>query len=131
MIQRLRGSAGKQELFKFLWNELPDPGTHVERGRHPISECVPLEKGVMIQEFEGPYTWNRYSQLLNPAWMRWKSFLTEQAISMAKQGWREPNSRLGQGVKPAVWCPIEGVGIHVQVAQPISSIRSLIRFRSW
>ena len=33
---------------------------------HPVSECVPLDKGIMVEEFEGPYSWNRYSQLLNP-----------------------------------------------------------------
>ena len=117
MIQRLRGSAGEQELFKFLWNELPDPGTHVERGRHPISECVPLEKGVMIQEFEGPYTWNRYSQLLNPAWMReWpESFLTEQAISSGQIGLEGTEFPAGSGRETrSLVAQFEGVGIRVQ-----------------
>ena len=42
----------------------------------------------MIEEFEGPYSWNRVSQRLNPAWMReWpESFLTPQASPPARSG---------------------------------------------
>jgi hypothetical protein len=82
MIQRMRGNRGKEEPFKFLWNELPEPGDRYERGRHPVSECVPLEDGIMIEEFEGPYSWNRYNQRINPSWMReWpESFLTEAVL---------------------------------------------------
>jgi hypothetical protein len=82
MIQRFRGNRGKPELFKFLWNELPDPGERAERGRHPVSDCVPLENGIMVEELEGPYSWNRYTNLINPAWMReWpESFLTESVL---------------------------------------------------
>jgi len=82
MIQRLRGNGGKHEPFKFLWNELPEPTHRYERGRHPVSDCVPLEDGVMIEEFEGPYSWNRYNQRINPAWMReWpESFITESVL---------------------------------------------------
>jgi hypothetical protein len=82
MIQRYRGNRGKAEPFKFLWNELPDPGERYERGRHPVSECVPLENGIMIEEFAGPYSWNRYNQRINPAWMReWpESFLTAAVL---------------------------------------------------
>ncbi|MFK7829426.1 MAG: O-fucosyltransferase family protein [Congregibacter sp.] len=82
MIQRLRGNRGKREAFKFLWNELPAPGDSVERGSHPVSECVPLEDGIMVQQFEGRYSWNRYSQLINPAWMReWpESFLSARVL---------------------------------------------------
>lgn len=82
MIQRLRGNNGHQELFKFLWNELPEPGEHLERGSHPVSDCVPMEEGVMVAEFEGAYSWNRYTRLINPAWMReWpESFLTKQVL---------------------------------------------------
>lgn len=83
MIQRLRGSKGKKELFKFLWNELPEPGERLERGRHPVSECVPLEKGVMTPEYDGSYSWNQFTDLINPAWMReWpESFLSDQALA--------------------------------------------------
>jgi hypothetical protein len=83
MIQRYRGNRGRNEAFRYLWNELPEPGTGVERGRHAVSDCVPLDRGVMIEQFEGPYSWNRVSQLLNPAWMReWpESFLTPEAIA--------------------------------------------------
>jgi hypothetical protein len=79
LIQRMRGNHGKDERFKFLWNELPDPGDVLEPGRHPISDCIRLEKGVMVPEREGPYSWNRHHPRLNPAWMReWpESFLNE------------------------------------------------------
>jgi hypothetical protein len=70
IIQRYRGLRGADERFKFLWNELPEEGDAVERGSHPASECVPLDRGVMVDEFAGPYSWNRVSQRLNPAWMR-------------------------------------------------------------
>ncbi len=85
MIQRLRGNRGKHEPFKFLWNELPEPGeTSLERGRHPVSDCVPLENGIMVKEFDGAYTWNHYTPLINPAWMReWpESFLIEQPTNL-------------------------------------------------
>lgn len=86
IIQRHRGNRGKREVFRYLWNELPEPGLGFERGRHAISDCVPLDKGVMIEQFEGPYTWNRVSQLLNPCWMReWpESFLTPEALATGK-----------------------------------------------
>ncbi len=82
IIQRLRGNRGADEPFKFLWNELPEPDDRYERGRHPVSECVPLENGIMVEELEGPYSWNRYNQRINPAWMReWpESFLTDAAL---------------------------------------------------
>ncbi len=70
IIQRYRGNRGKQEHFKFLWNEVPDPGVEVERGRHPVSDCIPLDRGIMVEESSGPYSWNRYNPRLNPAWMR-------------------------------------------------------------
>lgn len=77
MIQRYRGNRGLAEPFKFLWNEIPDEGAQVERGSHPPSTCVPLRDGVMVEEHEGPYSWNRFSTRLNPAWQReWpESFL--------------------------------------------------------
>jgi len=83
MIQRMRGNQGRQEPFKFLWNELPDPGDKVERGSHRKSDCIPLEKGIMVQQLDGPYSWNRYDNRLNPAWMReWpESFLDEEAMA--------------------------------------------------
>jgi len=83
MIQRYRGNRGKNEAFRYLWNELPEPGAGVERGRHAVSDCIPLDRGVMIEQFDGPYSWNRVSQLLNPAWMReWpESFLTPETIA--------------------------------------------------
>ena len=83
MIQRLRGNRGRREAFRYLWNELPEPGQASERGRHAVSDCIPLDRGVLVEQFEGPYSWNRVSQLLNPAWMReWpESFLTPEALA--------------------------------------------------
>ena len=82
LIQRFRGNLGKDEPFKFLWNELPPLGAKVERGRHAFGDDVPLNKGVMVEETLGPYTWNRVNQRLNTSWMReWpESFLNEAAI---------------------------------------------------
>ena len=70
LIQRARGNRGQAEPFKFLWNELADEGVELERGRHAASTCVPLEDGVMVEEFLGPYSWNRVNPRLDPAWMR-------------------------------------------------------------
>lgn len=82
LIQRFRGNLGKSEPFKFLWNELPPAGAKVEPGRHVFGKDVPLDKGVMVEELSGPYTWNRVNQRLNSAWMReWpESFLDEAAM---------------------------------------------------
>ena len=83
LIQRMRGNRGKDERFKFLWNELPAAGDKLEPGRHPFSDCIRLEKGVMVAEREGPYSWNGYDARLNPAWMReWpESFLNETVMA--------------------------------------------------
>lgn len=83
LIQRYRGSGGKDEAFRYLWNELPEPTQEVERGRHPVSECIALDRGQMIEQFTGTYSWNRVSQLLNPAWMReWpESFLLPEVLA--------------------------------------------------
>lgn len=83
IIQRYRGNRGKSEAFRYLWNEIPDQGQSVERGRHAISNCIALDRGTMAEEFEGPYSWNRVSQLLSPAWMReWpESFLTSETLA--------------------------------------------------
>jgi hypothetical protein len=82
LIQRYRGNAGKDEPFKFLWNELPPPGAKVEPGRHAFGNEVPLDKGVMIEVHDGPYSWNRFDQRFNTGWMReWpESFLDEAAM---------------------------------------------------
>ena len=99
MIQRLRGNRGKHEPFKFLWNELPDPGETLERGSHPVSDCVPLEQGIMIPEFDGAYSWSQYTHLINPAWMReWpESFLTEQALASGALASRDTASNYTLG----------------------------------
>ncbi len=83
IIQRYRGNRGKHETFRYIWNELPESGHEIERGRHAFSDCIPLERGEMIEQFKGPYSWNRVSQLLNPAWMReWpESFLMPEVLA--------------------------------------------------
>ena len=82
LIQRMRGNLGKDEPFKFLWNELPSPGVKLEPGRHLISDSIRLRKGVMVEERDGPYSWNRLNDRLNTGWMReWpESFLDEKAM---------------------------------------------------
>ncbi|MEJ8567677.1 O-fucosyltransferase family protein [Elongatibacter sediminis] len=123
IIQRYRGNRGKAEPFKFLWNELPDPGERYERGRHPVSECVPLEDGIMVEEFEGPYSWNRYNPRINPAWMReWpESFLTGSVL--------ETGALAGDELRPVTSPPeavrqtearfqFEGLGVNVRSTVP-------------
>jgi hypothetical protein len=78
LIQRWRGSAGLDERFKFLWNELPAPTAVLERGRTAINDAIPMRPdGTMIEQYDGPYSWNRFDPRLNSAWMReWpESFL--------------------------------------------------------
>ena len=87
LVQRFRGNRGKHEPFKFLWNELPPIGANVEPGRHVFGDDVPLDKGVMVEELSGPYSWNRVNQRLNSAWMReWpESFLDEARMLKTAQ----------------------------------------------
>jgi hypothetical protein len=96
LIQRYRGNRGKDEVFRYLWNELPDSFQELERGRHAVSECIPLDQGQMLEQFPGPYSWNRVSQLLNPAWMReWpESFLLPEVIASGALA-TKPASREG------------------------------------
>lgn len=88
LIQRMRGNLGKDEPFKFLWNEVPSPDDIIERGRHTIGNEIPLEKGIMVEQRAGPYTWNRFNERLNSAWMReWpESFLDEKAMVARARG---------------------------------------------
>ena len=87
ITQRYRGNRGKPELFKFLWNEIPERGDRLERGRHPVSECIPLDRGIMVEESSGPYAWNRYSARIAANWMReWpESFLTPEVLETGKR----------------------------------------------
>ncbi|MDJ0869985.1 MAG: hypothetical protein QNK03_28095, partial [Myxococcota bacterium] len=88
LVQRLRGNRGRREEFKFLWNELPDPDVRpAKRGSHPPSDSVPLHPdGRLVEEGEGPYSWNRYNPRLAPAWQReWpESFLEDFGGDAAK-----------------------------------------------
>lgn len=88
MIQRYRGNRGKPESFKFLWNELPDPADKVERGSHPVSLCIPMNNGIMVEEHPGPYSWNRFNSRINRAWQReWpESFLTDIGADNSANG---------------------------------------------
>ncbi|MGE3520396.1 MAG: hypothetical protein AB7J63_15735, partial [Vicinamibacterales bacterium] len=88
LIQRYRGNRGTGRDFKFLWNELPDEGVRLERGSHAPSDCVPMERGVMLEQFDGPYSWNRVNQRINPAWMReWpEAFLSPPATFVSFDG---------------------------------------------
>ena len=70
LIHRNRLNNGSAGPFRFLWNELPADGDEVKRGDHAPSFTVPLRDGAMIETREGPYSWNRVSPRLAPAWMR-------------------------------------------------------------
>jgi hypothetical protein len=89
LIQRWRGSRGLDERFKFLWNELPASTAALERGRTAINDAVPMRPdGTMIEQYEGPYSWNRFDPRLNSAWMReWpESFVTRSPFEKGGQG---------------------------------------------
>lgn len=124
LIQRYRGNRGKAEAFRYLWNELPEAHHGVERGRHAISECIPLDRGQMIEQYPGPYSWNRVSPLLNPAWMReWpESFLLPEVIAMGVlprvAGGAEPIAAAPLAPAPAsIIAPVLHVGFEsLQVA---------------
>lgn len=84
LVQRYRGNLGRPEPFKFLWNEIPDPGIAVtSRGSHPPSDCVPLHPdGRLVETSAGAYSWNRYNSRINPAWQcEWpESFLDADGV---------------------------------------------------
>lgn len=119
LIQRMRGNNGKEEIFKFLWNELANPGDVIERGRHPVSDIIRLEKGIMVPERDGPYSWNRHHQRLNPAWMReWpEGFLDETA--MLERTRNRPSARAtapASAAGPAEPAATASAGANVQAA---------------
>jgi len=71
LIQRWRGSGGKNERFKFLWNEVPGGNTPILPGMTPPCDEVLLRpNGEMVEISEGPYSWNRYSPRIETCWMR-------------------------------------------------------------
>ncbi len=107
LIQRMRANRGKEEVFKFLWNELANPGDVIEPGRHPVSDNIRLERGVMVPERDGRYSWNRYHPRLNPAWMReWpEGFLDETMLERARN---RPSGRAAPSVGPSVVTPGSG-----------------------
>jgi hypothetical protein len=93
LIQRMRGNSGKQELFKFLWNEQHAAEDVLEPGRHRISDSIRLDKGVMVPEREGRYSWTRHTPLLNPAWMReWPESFLNDPENIERTGNRELSS---------------------------------------
>jgi hypothetical protein len=83
LIQRWRGNKGKDERFKFFWNEIPAEGARLLPGTTAKSDIVPLRpNGEMIEQYEGTYSWNRYCPLINTGWMReWpESFIGEATV---------------------------------------------------
>jgi len=113
LIQRYRGNRGKQEAFRYLWNELPEAHHGIERGRHAISDCIPLDRGQMIEQFPGPYSWNRVSALLNPAWMReWpESFLLPEVVATGALPAKAPAA--DQVVTPYLAAALASPVLHV------------------
>lgn len=86
LIQRYRGNRGKDEKFKFLWSALPAAfsewwiNNNPEQHPEGTANCIRLDKGVMVEEGRGPYTWNRVDQRLNTGWMReWPEAFTDEA----------------------------------------------------
>lgn len=131
LIQRMRGSLGKVEQFKFLWNELPAPGARIERGRHAMSDTVPLDRGIMVKQFDGPYSWNWFNQRLNSGWMReWpESFLDEEAMVQRTRGRDYCTARLPEIRSPGGSCAVSFLGDTVVASsnddEVIASIRRL------
>lgn len=90
LIQRMRGNLGKEELFKYLWNELPPEGVKLEPGRHEIGDDIQLINGVMKEDQSGPYSWNRVNSRLNLSWMReWPESILDQATMAERAGKRQ------------------------------------------
>jgi hypothetical protein len=61
---------GLDERWKFL---LKQAARRVggAPGRTAINHAVPMRPdGTMIEQLEGPYSWNRFDPRLNSAWMR-------------------------------------------------------------
>lgn len=90
MIQRMRGNLGKEEPFKYLWSELPPEGAKLHPGRHEIGHDIRLVNGVMADERDGPYSWNRVNQRLNISWMReWPESFLNEADMLERAGKRD------------------------------------------
>jgi SM-20-related protein len=106
LIHRYRGNRGRREVFKFLWNELPAEGEELVRGRQRINRSVPLDRGVMVEEYSGPYSWNRYNRRISPAFMReWpESFLTPEVLA--------------SGTLPTLPAPIHGSTATTDAERP-------------
>jgi SM-20-related protein len=110
LIQRERGLRGLEEPFRFLWNEIPLPDDPSTRGKQKINTHVPLVDGVMVEEYSGPYSWNRVHPSLEPAWMReWpESFQSTAALpTPVPSRTASPESFYIVFDKEAVrlWCP--------------------------
>jgi hypothetical protein len=71
MIQRMRGNLGKAEDFKFLWNEIPDPGAELERGRHARGQTIAFRDGRLLETRQGPYSWNRLDLWVGCEYYAW------------------------------------------------------------
>lgn len=127
LIQRGRGNRGRSEVFRYLWNELPDSHHDIERGRHAISDCIPLDRGQMIEQFSGPYSWNRVSQLLNPAWMReWpESFLSPEVVATGALVKRPARAERLVTAPPAVSTLVSAIHVTFENLQVAVSSRDM------
>jgi len=106
LIQRMRGNLGKDEPFKYLWNEIVPAGAKVERGRHTKGDDVRLDHCVMVEEFDGPYSWNRHTQLISQAWMReWPEAFLDQGAMLERAGRRVYKSTAENALSPLVATP--------------------------
>lgn len=85
LIQRMRKTSGLEERFKFLWNDLPPPGGDSQPESHEYSDEVPLENSIMVEQYAGPYSWNRVNPRLIPAWMReWPEAVLDDQTVLAR-----------------------------------------------
>lgn len=83
MIQRLRGNRGAREDFKFLWCEIPDPGTKLEAGQHEPARTIAFEQDRLVETTTGPYSWTRLGLWVGHEYYAWfrewpESFLLDE-----------------------------------------------------
>jgi hypothetical protein len=71
MIQRMRGNSGRAEDFKFLWNEIPDPGHELARGSHAPGKTTAFDNGHLVETRTGPYSWNRLDLWVGCEYYAW------------------------------------------------------------
>ncbi len=133
LVQRMRGNSGKAELFKFLWNEVPPVDAVLEPGKHVKSDDIRLDRSVMVDDFEGPYSWNRITHRFNPAWMReWPEAFLDEAAMLERAAARDYDTN---GAKMAQLVPaaatqslgIEFLGETVEVRADYDSNHQMLK----